>query len=230
MEETKPERELAKPVSPQTIDFMDVALETPRIHLVTGRPGQGKTVLDFSLADRLQDETDKPVYVVMKENDRAIEKYEVPDHIRTLRGINFPQDSIIIGDDWQRYAHARRGMANINVLIDEMFATHRHDNIDFLIDSQTASSIDRNNIIRSNYRWYKAPLKKEVEGLGRTELQPELELAHQMELGLEEAYLDCDLGEWRVENIPLPAYWSEELSVMHRRRPEPWIRKLRRII
>ena len=231
MEETKPARELAKPVSPQTIDFMDVALETPRIHLVTGRPGQGKTVLDFSLADRLQAETGKPVYVVMKENDRAIERYEgLPDYLHSLRGINFPLDSIIIGDDWQRWVHARRGMANVNVLIDEMFAIHRQDNIDFLIDSQTASSIDRNNIIRSNYRWYKAPLKKEVEGLGRTELQPELELANSMDLGLDEAYLDCDLGEWRVEGIPLPLYWSDELSIMHRRRPEPWTKKLRRII
>ena len=205
--------------TPQDIRFEDVTLESPRIHLVTGRPGQGKTVLDFSIADRLHKETGKQVYVAMTERDKAVEDYEkIPDYIHTLRGINFPLDSIVIGDDWQRIIHARRGMADLNVLIDKMFATHRHDNIDFLIDSQTASSVDRNNVLRSNYRWYKAPLKKELT-LGRQELEPELTMADGLGLGLDEAYLDCDLGEWRVTGIPLPRYWSEELSVLHRRQP-----------
>lgn len=201
------------------IDFFDVVLESPRIHMVTGRPGQGKTVLDFSIADRLHAETGKQVYVAMTERDKEIESYEnMPEYIHTLRGINFPLDSIVIGDDWQRIIHARRGMADINVLIDKMFATHRHDNIDFLIDSQTASSIDRNNVLRSNYRWYKAPLKKELT-LGRQELEPELATAHSMDLDKTEAFLDADIGEFKVSGIPLPKYWSDELSVLHRRQP-----------
>jgi hypothetical protein len=214
----------------KTIAFNEVRLETPRIHLVTGRPGQGKTVLDFSIADRLHEETGKPVFVAMTERDKSIESYEgMPDYIHTLRGINFPLDSIVVGDDWQRIIHARRGMADINILIDKMFATHRHDNIDFLIDSQTASSIDRNNILRSNYRWYKAPLKKELQ-LGREELEPELVLADSLKLDLDEAYLDSDLGEWKVVDIPLPEYWSEELSVLHRRQPVPWYEKAVKLI
>ena len=217
-------------VTPEELDFADVPLETPRIHMITGRPGQGKTVLDLSIADRLHAETGKEVYVVMMERDKAIEEYEgIPEYIHTLRGINFPLDSIIVGDDWQRLVHARRGMQNINVLIDQMFATHRHDNIDFLIDSQTASSIDRNNVLRSNYRWYKAPLKKELT-LGRQELEPELQLADSMNLGLDEALLDWDDGMARVTGIPLPAYWSDELSVLHRRQPESRLEKLVKLI
>jgi len=212
------------------LDFKDVPLESPRIHMITGRPGQGKTVLDFSLGDRLHRETGKDVYVVMVERDKRIEEYEdMPEYIHTLRGINFPLDSIVVGDDWQRIIHARRGMADINVLIDKMFATHRHDNIDFLIDSQTASSIDRNNVLRSNYRWYKAPLKKELS-LGRQELEPELQLADSLDLGLDEALLDSDDGTFKVTGIPLPKYWSEELSVLHRRQPEPWYEKAVKLI
>lgn len=216
--------------TPPEMDFAAVPLETPRIHLVTGRPGTGKTVLDLSLADRLHKETGKPVYVVMMERDKAIESYEdMPEYIHTLRGINFPLDSIIVGDDWQRIVHARRGMADINVLIDQMFATHRHDNIDFLIDSQTASSVDRNNVLRTNYRWYKNPLKKELT-LGRAELQPELELADRLDLDITEALLDYDDGTFKVTGIPLPRYWSEELSVLHRRRPEGWGKRLVKLI
>lgn len=216
--------------APDEICFKDVPLKSPRIHNITGRPGEGKTVLDLSLADRLHQETGKEVYVVMMERDRSIESYEeVPDYIHSLRGIDFPQDSVIVGDDWQRIIHARRTMANVNVLIDQMFAIHRHDNIDFLIDTQTASSIDRNNILRSNYRWFKKPLKKELD-LGRPELEPELRLADSMNLAKDQALLDCDDGTYKVNDIPLPAYWSEELSVLHRRQPVPWHEKLVRLV
>jgi len=216
--------------APPEIDFKRVPLESPRIHNVSGRPGQGKTVLDFSIADRLHALTGKPVYVVMMERDRAIEGYEgMPDYIHTFRGIDFPQDSIIVGDDWQRIIHARRAMANVNVLIDQMWAIHRHDDIDFLIDTQTASSIDRNNVLRSNYRWYKKPLKKELS-MGRPELEDELGLADSMNLGLDEALLDYDDGRFKVTGIPLPGYWSEELSVLHRRQPVPLYEKLVRLI
>lgn len=210
----------AKALTPHEIDFIDVPLESPRIHNVSGRPGQGKTVLDFSLADRLHEMTGKPVYVILAAKDRSVESYEnIPDYIHSYRGVlEMPQDSIIIGDDWQRIIHARRAMAKINVTLDQELAVHRHNGQDFLIDTQTASSIDRNNILRSNYRWYKEPLKKELQ-LGRPEIQEELALAKSMDLGLDEALLDDDYGTYKVTGIPLPAYWSEELSVLHRRQP-----------
>lgn len=217
--------------TPEEIDFMDVLLESPRIHNVSGRPGQGKTVLDFSLADRLHAETGKPVYVVLAAKDRSMESYEdMPDYIHSFRGaLEMPQDSIIIGDDWQRIIHARRAMSLVNVTLDQELAVHRHNNQDFLIDTQTASSIDRNNVLRSNYRWYKEPLKKE-DVLGRPEIQEELILAKSMNLGLDEALLDDDKGTYKVTGIPLPKYWSEELSVLHRRQPDSWSRKLVRLI
>ena len=201
-------------------DFADVELLSPRIHNISGRPGQGKTVLDFSIADRLHDETDKEIYVILADRDKAIESYEgMPDHIHSFRRIwSLPQDSILVGDDWQRIIHARRAMSGVNVTLDQELAVHRHNGQDFVIDTQTASSIDKNNILRSNYRWYKEPLKKEV-GLGRPEIQEELALAKSMKLSLDEALLDTDDSTFKVTGIPLPAYWSEELSVLHRRQP-----------
>lgn len=205
---------------PEEVDFYEFPLESPRIHNISGRPGQGKTVLDFSLADRLHAETGKLVYVIISDRDKRIESYEgIPDHIRSFRGVlTMPQDSIIIGDDWQRIIHARRAMAKVNVTLDQELAVHRHNGQDFLIDTQTASSIDRNNVLRSNYRWYKEPLKKELQ-LGRPEIQTELELAKSMNLAKDEALVDFDDGMYKVTGIPLPEYWSEELSVLHRRQP-----------
>ena len=73
------------------------------------------------------------------------------------------------------------------------------------------------------------PLKKELT-LGRAELEPELQLADSMNLGLDEALLDYDEGTIRVTGIPLPLYWSEELSVLHRRQPVPWYEKAVKLI
>ncbi len=211
------QEDLAAPVK---IKFEDVPLESPRIHNISGRPGQGKTVLDFSIADRLHEETGKPIYVVLSPRDRKMEDYEgMPEHIRSWTNVHMlPQDCIIVGDDWQRIIHARRSMATINVTLDQELAIHRHNGQDVVLDTQTASSIDRNNVLRSNYRWYKEPLKKELQ-LGRPEIQGELELAKSMNLDKTEALLDTDEGMFRVTGIPLPKYWSEELSVLHRRRP-----------
>jgi hypothetical protein len=208
----------------QELDFNDVPLESPRIHNISGRPGQGKTVLDFSIADRLHKETDKQVYVILAKRDRPIESYEgMPDHMHSFTGIwELPQDSILVGDDWQRIIHARRAMSRVNVNLDQ----------DWIIDTQTASSIDRNNVLRSNLRWYKRPLKMEDQ-LGRPELREHLILAKSMDLDKTEALLDTDSPEdltVKVVNIPLPRYWSDELSVLHRRQPQQWYEKAVKLI
>jgi len=225
--------------TPEPIDFKEVPVITPRLGISTGQPGSGKTVLLFSWADRVHKETGKPIYVIMKQYDRKLKTMapDIPDHIKELRNLerlsdetdNPIQDAILIGDDWKRIAHARRAMADINIVIDNLMGIIRHDDLDILIDDQTASSIDRNNIIRSNYLWVKPPFRKELL-LGRSAMMEEMELAYSLDLGVKQVLMyneEISDDPMLVEDIPLPAYWTEELSRMHRRQPRGFLRRLK---
>lgn len=225
-------------VRPESIDFEDVPIETPKLHLATGQQGTGKTVMITSIGDRIHDETGKPIYIIMKQYDRKLKSMapDLPDHIHELRNMdrlsdetdNPLQDVILIGDDWKRIAHARRAMSDINVVVDNLMGIIRHDDLDILIDDQTASSIDRNNIIRSNYLWVKQPFRKELK-LGRSAMMEEIALAHSLKLSKKQAVLyneNISDDPLLVENIPLPAYWTEDLSRMHRRQARGFLRRL----
>ena len=200
--------------------FGDVKVESPNLHLISGKPGSGKTVLLFSLADRLHKKTGKPIYVAMRKDDRRIESFkDVPKHIHSWVGLDPPRDSIFVADDLQRLAHARRFQSDVNVFLDQLHALLRHDDVDYLYDTQTLSGIDRNNILRSEYRWYKQPYRLEAE-FGRSELGEELEAAS-VQLGgkgVKWAFLSSEEYRGLVSGVPLPSYWSEELSRLHRRR------------
>lgn len=225
-------------VTPIDMEFKDVPIESPKMHVATGKPGSGKTVLDFSIADIIHEENDKDIYVIMKPYDRKLKQMApgIPKHIKELRDLtrlsdesdNPLQDVILIGDDWKRIAHARRAMSDINVVVDNLIGILRHDELDIVLDDQTASSIDKNNIIRSNYLWVKPPFRKELE-LGRNAMLEEITLAFNLDMGQRDVLLyneEVHDGPVFVHNIPLPSYWTEELSRMHRRQPRGFMRRL----
>ena len=205
-----------------TKQFTDLKFHTPSLHTVAGQTGSGKTALLFSVGDEIHKRTKKEIYVVLKETDRPIEEYKLPEHIHSLKpSQDYPQDCIIIGDDWQRLAPARRAMADFNVAIDELLGLIRHDNIDFLLDVQTYATLDRNTCLRVDYRWYKKPYMEEVK-FGRAEMKDEAAQVEEALRGkpISTAYLisrNRENYEGLVESIPLPKYWSPELSTMHRR-------------
>ena len=195
--------------------FKDIKLVSPNMHLVSGKPGGGKTVLIFDIADRLHKETGKEVYVSLREDERNIEEYQTPEYIHSIRGFDYPTDSIVVVDDLQRIAHARRFQSNVNVYMDELHSLLRHHNIDFLYDTQTLSGIDKNNILRSNYRWYKRPYQLEAK-FGRSEIEEEILSAEHL-TDKKQAMLYSKHYNGLVTDIPLPSYWSEELSTLHRK-------------
>ena len=199
-------------------------LTSPEMHISSGKPGSGKTVLTFSIADRLHKQTRKQVYVAVQPEDRPIETYPgIPKYIHSYRGElskeKIPLDSIVIVDDLQRIAHARRFQSDVNVMMDQMHALLRHNNVDFIYDTQTLSGVDKNNVLRAEYRWYKQPYQLERE-MGRESIAMEIEAA---DMALEGhgkgwVYLAADdIYTGLVSDVPLPPYWSEELSVLHRR-------------
>ena len=206
-------------------EFRDVKIESPNLHLASGMPGSGKTVLAFSIADRIHAETGKPIYVAVGESQAGL-PMNAPKWIHPQRGFDYPLDSVIIVDDAHLVAHARRFMSNANVYLDGLHGTLRHDDNDYIYDTQTLRALDANNILRSNYRWYKKPYSMDAK-MGRPELIDELTEASKIpdypETSLKSAYLAAETFDYkfsgRVAGIPLPKYWSSEWSVMHRRSP-----------
>ena len=200
--------------------FKDIKIESPALHLVSGMPGGGKTVTCFSIGDKIHERTRKEMYVEVTEGQVGIPD-KLPKWIHGWRGADYPLDSIVLSDDTQLNRHARSFGTNLNVEFDKLLSTQRHDRIDYILDSQTMKAIDVNNVLRSHYRWYKKPYDLDVK-LGRPEVKKELEAAASMDLKKTEAYLVAETFDYsfegKVTDIPLPKYWSDELSVMHRRR------------
>jgi hypothetical protein len=202
--------------------FKELRLHTPALHTASGQPGSGKTALLGSIADELHRRWGKELYVILKTTDRRIEDYGLPKWIHSLPAeAEHPQDSIILGDDWQRIAPARRAVSDINVAIDELLGTLRHDNNDYLLDCQTYASLDRNSVLRTDYRWYKKPYADEA-AFARPEIQEEVEEATELleHEPIGSAYLSSrnrEGYEGLVKDVPLPTWWTEEVSTMHRR-------------
>jgi hypothetical protein len=206
-----------------TRKFESFKFYSPSLHTAAGQTGSGKTALLFSVADAIHKQTKKEIYVMLKETDRPVEEYKLPEHIHSYLGDidEIPQDCVIICDDAQRIVPARRAMANINVALDELIGTLRHDRIDFCLDVQTYATLDRNTCLRVDYRWYKKPYQEEIN-FGRAELKDEAAQVDKALTGkpIDTAYLvsrNREGYEGLVTDIPLPKYWSSELSTMHRR-------------
>ena len=205
--------------------FDDLTLYSPSLHTLSGQTGSGKTGTACAIGEKLHRKEKKDIYIIIKDTDKPVEEYKLPPYIHSLRdAFNPPQDSVIIGDDFQRLAPARRAMSDINVVLDELMGLLRHDNIDFILDVQTYASLDRNSVIRCDYRWYKTPYASEV-AFARPEIKDEVEEAASSLKGKDKtwAYLSSENREkyiGLVSGIKLPSWWSEELSVMHRRLSE----------
>lgn len=208
--------------------FEDVPIDSPAFHLCSGMPDSGKTVTLFSIADRIHKRTKKDTYVVIGEGQRGLPG-GLPKHVKEFRGVEFPLDSIVLMDDAHLVAHARRFQSNVNVELDKMHGTLRHDGIDYLYDTQSLRALDVNNILRSNYRWYKKPYQMDKK-IGRMEVREELENAESVLKGRGKTCSYLVLQTYRHEHeglvtgIPLPEYWTDDLSRMHRRQPRGWRR------
>ena len=210
--------------------FRDVPLTRNDVHIASGMPGSGKTALVFNIVDRNHEETEREVYFCLTEDDRPIEDYNVPDYMHSLRGFDYPTDSIIVVDDVHRIAHARRFNSNINVFLDILHANVRHDDNLYVYDTQSLREADVAFVLRSGYRWYKHQYELESE-MGRNAVLVEVETADNalIDKGYTYAYLYYQFIKegkkytWNglVNGIHLPEYWTEELSTLHRRRPKP---------
>ena len=203
--------------------FKDVKLVSPNMHLIFGMHRTGKTAVGFDLLDRLHKETGKEVYIGLGEKTRRIEDVKgIPKYIHSWRDLLPPTDSIFYTCDAHRQFHARKAMTNENTILDTYHGTFAHDDVDYLYDTQLNSSIDRNFIMRAWYRWYKMPYALELE-MGRSAIGQEVEDAQRLLQGKDKTWVylrgeeSAGIYTGLVSDVPLPSYWCDDISKMHRR-------------
>ncbi|RVU33235.1 AAA family ATPase [Rheinheimera riviphila] len=112
------------------------------IHLITGIPGSGKTLLAVELiVENMKSASIRPLYTNisgLKFNDLRCFELEKPEE-----WFNLPDGSIIVIDECQRWFRPRPNGSAVPEMISR-FETHRHQGHDIILITQNPRLIDSN--------------------------------------------------------------------------------------
>ena len=220
-------------IDAKEIDWWDI-LPEPFVVLILGQRGSGKTALGHYLLELFSDQgRRKPAYII---GFPMHKRHLLPPWITPLDELYFPDNSVVLLHEAHFYLHARRSMADQNIEIDKLITVSRHKNVDIIVETQQSFRLDRNIVAevdaiifrlpelmqekfeRPEVRWITEMAKKAFEPyvkeyvvkrdgkiVGRfRETSPEV---------LKKAFI---YGKNYVgmypHDIPLPSYWSDEIS------------------
>jgi|GEM_PF-2370929 len=216
------------------IDWTTIFPE-PFVILILGQRGGGKTALGHLLLEIFSEQGKRrKAYIIGFPHHK---RHLLPDWITPLDELIFPDDSVVLLHEAHFYLHARRSMNEANVEIDKLVTVSRHKNVDIIVETQQSFRLDRNIVAevdgiifrlpelmqekfeRPEVRWITqmakkafAPYIKEhkvVDESGKVigvyrEVSPEV---------VKKAFIFSKnyIGMY-PHDIPLPSYWSEEIS------------------
>lgn len=161
----------------------------------------------------------------------------LPDWITPLDDFAFPQDSVILLHDAHFYLHARRSMSQGNIDIDKLVTVSRHRNVDIIVETQQSFRLDRNIVAEVDAIIFRLPELMQ-ERFERPEVRWITDMAKKAFSPYIGEYQVVDdsgkaVGTYRKvspevvkkafvysknfigmypHDIPLPSYWSEEIS------------------
>ena len=221
-------------VEAKEIDWKTIFPE-PFVVLILGQRGGGKTALGHLLLEIFSEQGKRrKAYIV---GFPAHKRHLLPDWITPLDDLVFPEDSVVLLHEAHFYLHARRSMSEGNIEIDKLVTISRHKNVDIIVGTQQSFRLDRNIVAevdgiifrlpelmqekfeRPEVRWITQMAKKafapyikehkvvdengKVVGVYR-EVSPEV---------VKKAFIFSKnyVGMY-PHDIPLPSYWSEEIS------------------
>jgi len=209
-------------------------LDEPFVVLILGERGGGKTALGHLLLELFSDQgRRKPAYII---GFPMHKRHLLPDWITPLDEFYFPDNSVVLLHEAHFYLHARRSMKEDHLAIDKLLTVSRHKNVNIIVETQQSFRLDRNIVAevdaiifrvpelmqerfeRPEVRWITQmakeafkPFVKEFEVVKNGKV-----IAKYREI-LPEAkkhafiYSKKYVGMYPHE-IPLPSYWSEEIS------------------
>lgn len=222
-----------KEIDAESITWKDI-LPEPFVVLILGQRGGGKTALGHLLLEIFSDQgRRKPAYIIgFPEHKRHL----LPDWIHPLDDLYFPDDSVVLLHEAHFYLHARQSMFGSHIEIDKLVTVSRHKNVDIIVETQQSFRLDKNIVAevdalifripelmqekfeRPEVQWITKEAKKafkpyveeyaikkdgKVTGIFRR-IKPE---------AVKHAYIYGKnyVGMYPHE-IPLPSYWSDEIS------------------
>ena len=209
-------------------------LDEPFVILILGERGGGKTALGHLLLELFSDKGRRRKACII--GFPTHKRHLLPSWITPLDEPTFPEDSVVLLHEAHFYLHARRSMEEGHLIIDKLLTVSRHKNVDIIVETQQSFRLDRNIVAevdaiifrvpelmqekfeRPEVRWITQmakeafkPFVKEFEVVkdGKViakyrEILPEAK-KHAF------VYSKKFVGMYPHE-IPLPSYWSEEIS------------------
>ena len=236
-------------IEAEEIDWTTIFPE-PFVILILGQRGGGKTALGHLLLEIFSGQGKKrKAYIIGFPHHK---RHLLPDWITPLDELVFPEDSVVLLHEAHFYLHARRSMNEANIEIDKLVTVSRHKNVDIIVETQQSFRLDRNIVAevdgiifrlpelmqekfeRPEVRWITQMAKKafapyikehkvvdengKVVGVYR-EVSPEV---------VKKAFIFSKnyVGMY-PHDIPLPSYWSEEISRAYGELKEDRIERIR---
>jgi len=215
------------------IDWFTI-LDEPFVVLILGERGGGKTALGHLLLELFSDQgRRRKAYII---GFPMHKRHLLPDWITPLDTFEFPEDSVVLLHEAHFYLHARRSMEEGHLEIDKLITISRHKNVDIIVETQQSFRLDRNVVAEVDAIIFRVPeLMQEkferpevrwITKMAKEAFRPFVKeyvvkkngkiIARYREI-LPEAkkhafiYGKKYVGMYPHE-IPLPSYWSEEIS------------------
>ena len=143
------------------------------VFAVIGKPGSGKTVLAFAIAEVMR----RPVFMV--DAPEAILRSAPKNMVRKLNSVSdaklLPAGSIILLDDAQQYISSRKFMSGAALDFEELVFTGRHRGLTLIVTAQSSNTINMAGL-QATILWLKEPLMM-YQAAERDVLKPIIELA-----------------------------------------------------
>lgn len=187
--------------------------------LILGGTGSGKSVLGYGLLEKFHRKGKTYVYGLPIEKSTLL-----PDDIRLMTTIDFPENSIILCDEAYISFYSRQPMSERNKFMDVFAGLVRQKNILAIYITQSSRKLDVGIVAGAQAVLIKKPSLLQMK-LDRSELRSLLEQANRGFRSLRPrgggmdsyqkkcTYVVSDSFEGMIEgsNLP-PSFWSEELS------------------
>ncbi|ASJ11251.1 hypothetical protein A3L12_08065 [Thermococcus sp. P6] len=217
----------------QELDWKDI-LPEPFVVLILGMRGAGKTALGHYLLEYFGEQGKrKPAYII---GFPAHKRHLLPSWIKPLDELYFPDNSVVLLHEAHFYLHARRSMNDQNIEIDKLITVSRHKNVDIIIETQQSFRLDKNVVAEVDALIFRAPeLMQErferqevrfITNRAKEAFSPYIKeynvvrdgevVGRYMKLlpeAKKKAYIYGKNYEGMFpHDIPLPSYWSDEIS------------------
>ena len=186
--------------------------------IIVGDIGSGKTASAMSIVDEYRDQY-KDVYLLM--DKKAFKNYKGQGFKRIDPDkIVIPRNAIFVADDLHLSQHARDWAGGKGRPLEELARERRQTNTMMIVTTQVTRVIDVNLLNMMNCLIIMRPSIAQAK-FDRGEIAPMLRKAYSGikydEYG--KAYVFSNVGEGFegiIEGIPLPSWYSDEISNAHR--------------